>query len=657
MPRQTTVPIRTPSDAITKQVRSKSTTTSSSTVAAITTTSSSVVAPHDKASIMRTPTKKANVARQQTSRSSVTSTPANKTLRRKTIQPTVTTDRNDETELRRVRALLEQSRKEKEMLSEQMDGKEAAWERLVSAKESYALRVKERDDEIFRLQQALADRDDQCRRMHEALGKTKATMARVAMADAMEQQYQRRIDKLDTLVRDLQQRAVEANEAHEAKLREHGSQLDQLRRDLAERDQTTACLERECDELRRAGMEALQSYETSMAQIKQDNDLIEEKEDHIGQLNAIIEELKLCNATQISKDDRDDGYKDSRRRLEEQLELTTQELDRERQQMKTLAVEVDQLRENIKQLHRTVAGANAECAVLQEKLEKEIQEKRCLMEEYDAALEAQATARNDYEQISLAKTKIERELAEALKKAVLSTHQQTNTTEEMQRELETTRRAKHELIADNQKLQTLCNQAEQECIRLIDEMLIWETEKVNDAADGENGDNGNKDWLRQLDRINEALLCQRQRYDDLEKVRCNEIHQLSAEITALRLSLATKDETVMTLEKNLEIEKQRTKQLEKQYHEDTRYNRYSTPISPVSMTTFSHRDSSDDEEEVYCEICEVYGHDVIACTAFTSTAEDEEYDEQPSDCMCYCVNCDVFGVHPTEECPNQDETF
>ncbi|CAG8563493.1 6168_t:CDS:2, partial [Cetraspora pellucida] len=79
------------------------------------------------------------------------------------------------------------------------------------------------------------------------------------------------------------------------------------------------------------------------------------------------------------------------------------------------------------------------------------------------------------------------------------------------------------------------------------------------------------------------------------------------------------------------------------------------------------RTNKTETSNLYCEICEEAGHDIISCkvvfgthssasNASSDTAVDglteSHKDERP-----YCDNCEEHGLHWTEDCPNQDETF
>ncbi|KAG0165520.1 hypothetical protein DFQ28_008625 [Apophysomyces sp. BC1034] len=638
-----------PTEAVAKQRRSKS---------SVTVAPSKTITRALKQSNPSTPAPRKSIIRKEP------------TLRRSTSTRTI----KSEDELQRMHVLLEQSRKEKEILSEQMDGKEAAWERLVSAKESYALRVKELNDTITRLQQGLNCAEQKIETLEQALVEKDETLARTVMGDVMERQYVQRIEKLDSLVRELQTGADKAAESHEAKLREHAAQVEQLRRELTERDRLTDALERECEELRKAGMDTIRAYETSMLEATHQKDhVIQGKQHQIDSLQHELEDLRSCDVARREHneeyDDDDGGYRNSQRRLEEQLELTTRELDRERVQMKHMGSEIDQLREEIKRMHLASASAEDRYCALQCELEQEIKDKRRIMEEANAASEALIKAEDENEQLRLADSAAERKLAEAIKKASVLERKLLKDSRQQQQQDEHVDcvRSKRSLEEEHEELRQSHNRLEQECMRLMDELLALESAQANE----EPGDQKSEECAlrRQVERLKQELTRQQQKYTDLELSKRTKVTQLNKELAELEALTESKIFGAEELEESLQAERRRVKHLEKELADQNRIgHRYSmpmTPISPVSMSSFSHCiDSSADgdhhpldEDDVYCEICEVYGHDVMGCTALMIMNSHELKDPLEDQPMPYCVNCDVFGVHPTEDCPNQDETF
>ncbi|KAK9728060.1 hypothetical protein K7432_001312 [Basidiobolus ranarum] len=61
------------------------------------------------------------------------------------------------------------------------------------------------------------------------------------------------------------------------------------------------------------------------------------------------------------------------------------------------------------------------------------------------------------------------------------------------------------------------------------------------------------------------------------------------------------------------------------------------------------------DEELFCELCDHKGHDILSCTEYSLA--NHTYDERDSNEDMHCENCEEFGDHWTEDCPNQDETF
>ncbi|KAI8342166.1 hypothetical protein BC941DRAFT_449491 [Chlamydoabsidia padenii] len=317
--------------------------------------------------------------------------------------------------------LLEQSRQEKQRLSDEMNGKEAVWERLVTAKESYALKIQDMQAEISRLQHSLQQSQQQAIQLESQLVHHSP--------DTMEQQYSRRIEKLERLVREWQQDAQESHQQVQQQQRTHGAQMDQLRRDLAERDQVTAAMERDYEAAKQANTDTVRHYESVLAQWTRDRDMtLKAKDDQIERLGNVIEELKACHfllppspntddddddddsvgshsmvediipdlvrkikttTTTLSNNNKDSRMYSSRRRLEQQLELTTMALDEVQQQQKATLLENEQLRDQLAHMHAASGAMDQQFQQLQHVLAKEVNDKRLVMEERDAALQSQ----------------------------------------------------------------------------------------------------------------------------------------------------------------------------------------------------------------------------------------------------------------------------
>ncbi|KAG9063712.1 CAP-GLY domain-containing linker protein 1 [Linnemannia hyalina] len=208
-----------------------------------------------------------------------------------------------------------------------------------------------------------------------------------------------------------------------------------------------------------------------------------------------------------------------------------------------------------------------------------------------------------------------------------------------------------------------------------------------------------------LDRLTKAHASEmrdlRQRYVDLDRTKAYEVGQLNKELTELESLIESK----IFHEADLEEEVQRKeKQIDRLQHEisDLKRQLSATPSGPssspymstsrstlsrnhqpqdaqhsplaVPVRTQSLKASSPvakpvDDEVLFCEICEIEGHDIISCKAVFSANKTDmrRYESSSSisstpvpsemeDDRPYCENCEEFGLHYTDECPNESLT-
>jgi chromosome segregation ATPase len=494
--------------------------------------------------------------------------------------------------------LLEQSRQEKQRLSDEMNGKEAVWERLVTAKESYALRVQDMQVEITRLQDSLQLSQQHVTHLESQLT-NQATISSPTAACSpitmhpenstmVEQHYNRRIEKLDRLVREWQHDAQQAHQQLQQQQRTHNAQMDQLRRDLAERDQATATMERDCEAAKQANVDMIWHYETMLKEWNVDREkVLKAKDDHIDRLGQVIEELKACHfllppsPNNDDDDDDDDDDEDSiasiipdlvrklslnatttttttskhnrmyssRRRLEQQLELTTMALDEIQQQQKATLQENEQLRDQLSHMHAASSAMDQQCHQLQNELSKEINHKRLVMEERDAALQGQLRMDDEHEDLEMTNTRLELQL------------------KQLEEERQDDSQVRYKV------LQEAHDALEQECGRLMDQILSDDDHRLALEA-----------------RIAQLEEAERQRVQQLERIE------------TASLSSTTTSSTVSSQQ---------------------RRRRSSKPI-PFAMNHCSGiimpdhqppKRSSTSRVTSYCEICEVHGHDVLGCKA------------------------------------------
>ncbi|SAL99816.1 hypothetical protein [Absidia glauca] len=346
--------------------------------------------------------------RQRSSNSSTARVP--ETLRRSkstSTRQTVTPE-----ELAKMHQLLEQSRQEKQRLSDEMDGKEAIWERLVTAKESYALQVQDMQLEITRLQDALNLAQQQQQQQQQ-----QAQSPQVSPHSTLELQYTRRIEKLEGLVQQWQRDAQVSHQQLQQQQRDHAAQMEQLRQNLTERDQATADMERNYEATQKASTEAcVRHYESTLAQWTSERDqLLASKDDEIARLTQLIDTLKPTNASPTENNDDDDDtgasmfHTSSHRRLEQQLELTTQALENLQRQHQATLHDIEQLRHQVAHQHTEAQAAEQRIRQLLNDLAQEINNRRLVMEERDAGLQNQQRIEDERKDLANTNTRLEDE--------------------------------------------------------------------------------------------------------------------------------------------------------------------------------------------------------------------------------------------------------
>ncbi|KAF9576919.1 CAP-GLY domain-containing linker protein 1 [Mortierella alpina] len=206
-----------------------------------------------------------------------------------------------------------------------------------------------------------------------------------------------------------------------------------------------------------------------------------------------------------------------------------------------------------------------------------------------------------------------------------------------------------------------------------------------------------------LDRLTQAHASEmrdlRQRYIDLDRAKAYEVGQLNKELTELESLIESK----IFHEADLEEEVQRKqKEIDWLQHEisglrsqpgrpagstlapmsrlgSTNNSYYGDHRSSGSSTTNWEAQGSGDnraESALFCEVCEVEGHDIITCAAVFGANNNNSSsnaglkmsasrsslintplpsgmeEERP-----YCENCEEFGTHYTDECPNEALTY
>ncbi|KAF9281223.1 CAP-Gly domain-containing linker protein 4 [Mortierella alpina] len=201
-----------------------------------------------------------------------------------------------------------------------------------------------------------------------------------------------------------------------------------------------------------------------------------------------------------------------------------------------------------------------------------------------------------------------------------------------------------------------------------------------------------------LDRLTQAHASEmrelRQRYIDLDRSKAYEVGQLNKELTELESLIESKifheadlEEEVQRKQKEIDWLRHEISDLKNQPSRTAgstlaptsrmgSTNSSSRPgnyLSSSSSATTPGAQNHKAEPALFCEICEVEGHDIVTCAAvfgannnnksglkmsasrsslISTPVPSEMEDERP-----YCENCEEFGLHYTEDCPNESLTY
>lgn len=477
---------------------------------------------------------------QSTSRSTAT---------RRTRHRVCRTEDDIDSELSRMQELLEEARRDRERLSKEVNSKDAAWDRIVSTKESYALQVQDKEREIRCLEQALAASQEKL----EAL--TNQAHIQSSQQAILEQQRQR-ITKLDILLQEAQTREKSVLEDYRDLQQESAARLDQVERLLADRNQAVAMLEQECNDLRRTNKIAAQSYQESTEQAKAEYiQALVAKDREIAQLRQALNDLIVKQRAQEESLGPQFVQDDQKRRLEQQLQSALTELDRERHLVLCKTQQVDTVNARVIQLQDTIEAFDKRCQELARELETEIKDKKRIMEEVNLCRQACSDAKEQQMQAELAKQKAEQDLKLVQRDSMQIKHEYDT------------------LLTSHKALEESYN-------RLLRQVATTQ------QGDTDGSSNNNAALCQQVLRLS----------DELERQK-NQITTLKAENQSLKSTL-----------------------LERQ--------QYTLPMSPVSIQSFkrsslssfssgtSFNDHDGERNLLYCEICEMEGHDVMNCTAY-----------------------------------------
>ncbi|OZJ02064.1 hypothetical protein BZG36_04968 [Bifiguratus adelaidae] len=250
------------------------------------------------------------------------------------------------------------------------------------------------------------------------------------------------------------------------------------------------------------------------------------------------------------------------------------------------------------------------------------------------------------------------------------------------------------LTEENAKLHESHRQIENECMKLMDEVEKLHSEGLGlklDETPTESKATGqlvqtttdSAKLKTQLDRLQMQHAFEirelQSKISELERTKQRDVDLLNKDIAELESLIESKIFHEADLEESLEKERKTVERLREEMQElrrqqaisslvdEPRRQNHSSTLSKSSSTQPASNAPAKpsyepdlDAEELYCELCEQPGHDIISCTASYGDLVGKRMQnghKPESDNRTYCEYCEEYDTHDTAHCPHGDETF
>ncbi|KAM3589432.1 hypothetical protein VKS41_000295 [Umbelopsis sp. WA50703] len=513
------------------------------------------------------------------------------------------------------------------------------------------------------------------------------------LVDASQGSKDEAVEKIKLVWEAEKKRLVEQLEAANERILQEQQQHQALQNDLQSSSDLTKKVEKLAVE-KEALEERVKQFENDYQQLNdQRNKGLEDIGNAIeAQKKAEADYRKLQNETSNLK-----------RESEQQVDKISA-LIKEKEQLELTVKDRGDIAESSEQ--------NIQIASLQQQIEKYIAQNQMLLkqkEQLELTVEQMEKTKAAHVQGSKSTT-TSKEDQKRLKELVNKAEKYEEEIASLKHTMSSTKKEMDSVTEDNKKLNTEYEKlleahksVENECLKLMDEVerlhsegLVGLDVKINSEAGADEGYNQDNDLSEpkvkllhsqlaekqaQVDRLNVQHSAQirevQQKLNDLERNKQREIHALNKDIAELESLIESKIFKEADLEEAIELERKTVKRLReelteaKSQHRDSSYKPHTNgktserkapssvaPARPSAAPVSNATKSS--KEDLYCEICEKHGHDIISCTALLSEADyaaEATRDKNGSNERPYCENCEEYGLHTTENCPNGDETF
>ncbi|CAO3609552.1 unnamed protein product [Mucor hiemalis] len=578
-----------------------------------------------------------------------------------TLSEQVETHRNaveeKEREIRRIKADSERHAREKERLLEELKDVETKW---------------------------LAHQDCTSK---DVFDKVKAELAVVkekyAKESALVQEQRDRINQLQESVDELKRAGMESIELYESSVEMNRVDREAMNASLADERRKVSLLEVEREELRKAGLDAIEAYEATIEEMKKDRAAqFEEHDVRREALQATIETLKQ-EIDQLMKNVETEEkhtilkevWESERKRLTEQIDT----LEHDKISHEALKVEVECLKDQTKEtdkLAKEKTKLEEQLARLQVDFDEQLASRTKYLDEVRSAVESQKKTEGELRRLTESKEKLERDLQdqrsssthneqhgleietfrgeiEKLKAQNAMLLKQKEQAEQGHQDLSqyqllvaTLKSENKKLSKQHGKLEETHKQTETECLKLMEEVEKLHgqisQDEVTKMVLKENVSEDDKiaKLLQQHTKKLEKLTIEntteinklKEKNDSTEKDYKRKITMLNRDISELESLIESKIFKEADLEEALEKERKQVKklQLEIQDAKEDKKDKLDADSILASISSSRPKLPVAEDDTVYCEICEVPGHDLISCKAITAESRPVSHTTLPS---------------------------
>jgi DNA repair exonuclease SbcCD ATPase subunit len=578
-----------------------------------------------------------------------------------TLSEQVETHRNaveeKEREIRRIKADSERHGREKDRLLEEVKDLETKW---------------------------LAHQDCASKELFDKLKSELSTLKEKYTKESNTvQEYRERINQLQDSVDELKRAGMESIELYESSVEMNRVDREAMNASLADERRKVASLENEREELRKAGLDAIEAYEATIEEMKKDRAAqFEEHGVRREQLQSTIETLKQ-EIDQLMKNVETeekhtilkDVWESERKRLLEQIDT----LEHDKISHEALKVEVECLKDQTKEtdkLAKEKSKLEEQLGRLQADFDDQLASRSKYLDEVRSAVESQKKTEGELRRLTESKEKLERELAE--KQLISSSGSSDNTQHQL--EIDTFRSEIEKLLAQNamlikqkeqaeqahqdvsqyqqliaslknenkkllkdqSKLEEAHKQTETECLKLMEEVeklhgQISQDEVTKmvlkqDVSEDDKVAKLLQQHQKKIDQLQKEHAAELEQYkktgESLEKEQKRKIILLNRDISELESLIESKIFKEADLEEALEKERKQVKKLLLEI-KDAKDEKKELIDSNSMLASLSSSKKKQpvivDNDTVYCEICEVPGHDLMSCKAVI--ADDKQQQE------------------------------